>query len=244
MEINGIVMVNTLMHQMQVGETRFLPAGAFIISEHEVFIRTNSNVSPLKDKDYIVPIKRIGTGEEDFAIDFFIACYFFKQQLTEEEKNTLKNNPRIIGPYPIETEVYKPFDYRVQSYPRMDIGELMEALVEINQYILDTKQNEVYIEDRKTLRMLIKRKLQDISIDQLQNFEKDFEEIPEEENENGNLINFCADEEILHFIKKRIAEAKNFSTMTIEELEEEKRKAISTADYELAGKIQAIINKK
>lgn len=246
MEIKGTIMVSPLMFQMEVGQESFLHSSAMILIEGSLFIDTRYGVSILKnyEKNYIFPIKRTGDGIDDFEIDFNVIFFLYNQKLTEKEMDFIQNDPYIIGPYEVKTEIYQPLQYREQTYPRMDLDELMESFTTINQYLESLPDDIKYLGDKKTLKRLIQEKLGNMPIDQLQNLEKDFEEIPEEENENGNFKNFWADEEILYFIRKKIAEAKNFSTMTIEELENEKSEAINSGNYELAAEIQAIIDKK
>src|SRR3989338_3013535 len=121
MKINGIMLVSPLMYQMEVGKTGYLSIDGIIPTGDEVFFHTMSSVSSKKNAEHIIPIKRIGTGKDEFEIDLNVAFYFYNRNLNSKKKQNLKKDPYIIGPFPIATEMFLQDNYRKQTYPRMDI---------------------------------------------------------------------------------------------------------------------------
>ena len=249
MKINGTVIVSPLMSQMEVGQNGFMLTEAVtVINGSEVFIDTNSSISEIKsEKKYVLPVKRAGPGEEDFEIDFNVAYYFFNNSVTQEAREKLKTRKNLIGPYPIKTEVYKTGDYRKQSYPRMDFDELTASLIDVNTLLEDLPDNEIALGDRKELRKLIKAKLTELPIKELEYYIKCFSPVSDEDNQNGEIVNYLADERILNFIMERIQSSKaqqKLEEMSREELEKELSTATQNEDFERSMYIQDIIKKK
>ena len=192
MKLKGILLVSPLMSQMSIGQIGFLTADAIIVANNrEIFIDTGKSISQIKNMEtgYTIPITRTGPGKEDYELDFDITQKFFNNEINEETKEKYKEIPEIIGPFPINVELYQALNYRKQLYPRMDLRELMDDLVLTNQYLQEWTDNEIYLEDKKYLRRLIKEKLKNLSIKELEVYQKTFGPLSDEESENGEIIN-------------------------------------------------------
>lgn len=249
MKIKGTVIVSTLMSQMEVGQTGYMLTEAItVINGEEVFIDINSSVSETKsEKKYVLPVKRTGPGKDEFEIDFNVAYYFFNNNISPEERERLKAAKNLIGPYPIETEIYKSGNYRQQSYPRMDLDELTSSLIDVNTLLDDLPENEIAIGDRKELRKLIKTKLMELPIKELEYYKRCFSPLDEEESQNGDMVNYLADEKLLNFIIERIRNFKmqqKLEEMSKEELEKELATANQQEDFERSSYIRDMIKKK
>lgn len=242
-------MVSPLMSQMEIGQTGYIHTNAItVINGDEVFININSGISETKrGGKYLIPIKRIGPGIEDFEIDFNVAYYFFNNNVSQEEREKLKKTNKFIGPYTIKSEIYRAGNYREQGYPRMDLDELMDALININQLLDEIPEHEVYTGDKKELRRLIKEKLNEMSAKELEYYIKSFSPLEEENSQNGEIINYLADESILKFIIERIKSIKTqqkLEDLPTEELKEKLKIANNNQNFELSAQIRDIINKK
>ncbi len=238
------------MSQMEVGQTGYLSTDAIAIMNNcEVFINTGSSISQIKNPDtkHTLPITRTGLGKTDFEIDFYTTSYFFNNEVDEETEEKYKKNPRYIGPFPIEVEIYRALSYREQLYPRMDLSELISDLVLTNQYIEDMPDNEVYLEDKKQLRILIKEKLKTVSIKELEIYQKTFEPFSEEESDGGAIKNYAEDRGIVNRIiqyKQILKAQQGLEEMSVEELKKELEISNSNEDFERSTLILQIMNIK
>lgn len=250
MKINGIILVSPLMSQMSVGQSGFLTTEAItVMNNREIFINTGKSISQIKTPNtgYVIPITRTGGGKEDFEISFNIAINFFNNEVNEEVKMKYKENSNLIGPFPIESEVYQALDYREQLYPRMDLRELTDDLVLTNQYLQETPDNEVYLEDKKRLRIFIKQKLKKLSLRELEMCQKDFEPLSEKESEGGEIINYIEDKGIVNFILQQIQNLKaqqGLEEMSVKDLEKELETANGNEDFERSTLILQIMTIK
>ena len=250
MKIDGILLVSPLMSQMEEKEKGFLTSDAIIVANNrEIFIDTGKSISQIKNVEtgYTIPITRTGKGKEDFELNFDITQKFFNNEINEETKEKYKGNSEIIGPFPINVELYQALNYRKQLYPRMDLKELMDDLVLTNQYLEDWPDNEIYLEDKKYLRRLIKEKLKNLSIKELEVYQKTFGPLSDEESENGEIINFVEDSGIVNFIIQLIEKLKahkTFEDMSKEELKKELLLANANEDFERSSLIRDIMEKK
>lgn len=263
MKITGKVMVSKLMFQMgyneetKKGEKGFLTHTAITLAEKEIYINTKGTFSPTKNEDHVIPIERIGKGKDDFAIDMNLPLNFYNKILDAEQKDALAKDPYIIGPFAIETELYDENDYRKQTYPRMDMAQLIGTFAAVNEQIAINGDSEYLnkhlVEDRKALKRLIKEKLlQEKEIDNLKLYEKQFSPFnEEEESKNEGFPNYIADEEILNGIRTLIEEyekgheeRKALEIMGIPELKKEMKKAKEEEDYQKMAHIRDLIIEK
>jgi len=246
MKTKGTIIVTPLMSDMKEGQKGYLTTDAIVvINGNMVVIATGYSISEIKQDKYVLPIERTGTGNEDYEIDFNVARTFFNTNMSEEEIQKLKDSPNFIGPYPIVTEIVQPLNYREQAYPRMDLYELLEAFLQINQSLEDNPDNEMYMGDKKTLRKLIKGKLKELSLEEIRNYQNYFAPLNKEESNDGEIVNYAEDENIMNFVQSRIEELEQegirYEKMSIDELEKEKIKATNESKFELAGRIRDII---
>ena len=245
MKIKGIIMVNTLMFQMENGQEGYLSAAAVTIIDNNLFIDINGSISATKntERSHIIPIKRTGPGKEDFEIDFNITSYFYHEKLDQQKEKAIKGSENMIGPYPVTTEVYKQSKYRDQLYPRMDLNELFECFVQINQVLDVSPEEKSSLDDRKALRKCIKAKLSEMNFDELKEHEKNFSVLNEEESEGGTIINFLADENILNFIVNKLKDRK-LEDMSMEELKTELVTAQQEENWNRAKEVSEMIGQK
>lgn len=250
MKIKGIILVSPVMSQMIVGQSGFLASDAIIVvNNREVFINTGKSISQIKNAEtnYTIPITRIGPEKEEFEINFDIALNFFNNEMDEETKEKYKENSKLIGPFPINAELYQALNYREQLYPRMDLIELMNDLILTNQYLQEATENEIYIEDKKQLRKFIKKKLEHLSLKELETYKKTFGPLSEEESQDGEIINFLEDSKIVDFIvqlMQEIKEHKELKDMSKKELDIELLLANGKEDFERSSIIRDIISNK
>jgi len=247
MKLNGILLVSPLMSQMNIGQMGYLTTDAItVINNCEMFINTGKNVSQIKDTNtkHVIPIIRTGPGKEDFTLEFYIATNFINNEMDEKTQERYKENPNIIGPFvPDGVEVYQALDYRKQLYPRMDLMELMNELVLTNENLRDLPDNEI----KKYLRRLIKEKLKNLSLKELEVYQKTFGPLSEEESENGEIINYVEDSGIVNYIIQLIEKAKahkEIEDMSKEELKKELLLANDNEDFERSGYIRDLLEKK
>jgi len=250
MEIKGVIIVSSLMSQMEVGQTGYLTTEAItIMNGCEMFINTGSSISQVKNKTtlHTLPITRTGPGKEDFEIDFHISQYFINNEVDEETKKKYQLNPKLIGPFPIEVEIYRALSYREQLYPRMDLTELIEDLILTNQYLETSPDNEIYIEDKKVLRNFIREKLKEVDLDTLIIYQKTFSPLSEEESQDGEMVNYAEDEKILKFVIRRMEELQinqQLERMSLEKLHRELELSNRNEDFERSGILRDIIRQK
>lgn len=250
MEIKGIIMVSPLMFQMELGQEGFLSIDAAFLIDNELFINTRCSVAKSKNPTtkHVVPIKRIGTGQEDFEIDFNIAYFLYNEKKTESERQQIIDAPFIIGPYEVEIETYRPMNYREQIYPKMDLEELITSLVATNELLQGIPNNETYNGDKKRLRSLIKGKLKQLPLAELKTYEIEFTPLSEAESQDGIMVNYCEDENILEFIINRIgllqSQEEEMNTMSIEDLTNEMNKLLKDEKYVEATRYRDAINKR
>lgn len=248
MKINGVMLTSPLMSEMEVGQQGYLNVEAIIlIDNNKVFIDTRYGTSETEDIEiFIVPIKRIGPGKDDFEINFNITCFFCNRKLSKEERRDLENDEYILGPYPIDTEAKKDSEYRTQNYPRMNMEELIDALIGINQRSQDIGENEVIIGDKGILRRLINKKLDKLSLPELKDYKKQFSPVSEKQDEIG-FVNYVADEYVLDFIIQKIKKLKTQQKLEdrpIEELREEMARLLENQEFEEASTYRDIIIKR
>lgn len=248
MEIKGVLIVNPLMSQMEVGQTGFLDVEAITLSDNEIFIDTSYSISEIEEKEkYRIQIKRIGPGKEDFEIDFNTSYDFCNCKLSKEDKEDFAKDSNVIGPFQVITEIYKPNDYHEQLFPRLSLDRLLEALVIINTSLRENPDSERDLRDKEKLRELIKKKLSKCTLDEIKSWKKTFAEFTEEESENGKVFNALADEEILNFINKKINDLKTqqkLDDLSLQELEAEKKRLLENQQYEKAAVYRDAINRK
>lgn len=249
MEIKGIVLVTPLMYQMIEGQEGFLTTNAItVVNDEEVFIYTGSSISEIKDGDkYVLPIKRIGPNIDDFEIDFNIACTFYNNKCNEKEREIIKNRENTIGPFKIQVEVCHRDKYREQMYPRMDLEELIDVLIANNVLLDGSPDHDEFLANKAEIRRLIKVKLQKLSVQDLKTYQKTFSPLGEEDDENGTMVNYAADEKILNFIIQHIHKAKTqqkLEELPLEELKQELVLANEKEDFERSTLIRDIIKKK
>jgi len=249
MKIKGIVIVSPLMFQMEPGQKAFLDSNAAIFINNELFIDTRYSISTIKDdeRDYIIPIERVGSGKEDFEIDFNISYSLYNQKFSEKKKKHILQNEYIIGPYKVETEIYQPTNYQKQTYPRMDLDDLIDSFSSINELLEDYPQYETYLDDKKVLRNLIIEKFKESPLIVLKKYERYFLPIIKEEQKNGE-VSYVADKKIADFIFKQIEILTQMEgimeIMSIEELTTEMNRLLKEENYMGAALYRDAINKK
>ena len=86
----------------------------------------------------------------------------------------------------------------------MDWEQLMENLIANNEVLEVKPDDKDSIDDKQAMRECIKKKLSEYDVAELKIHEKEFTEPTPEEKAEGR-VNFIADENILRYIKKRIA---------------------------------------
>lgn len=249
MNIKGTIMLNTLMFQMEIEQEGYLSKESVIFTDNQVWIDTSGIVTATKEIDvfHVIPIKRTGPEKEDFEIDFNIAFCFYNQKLEVSEIEEIKKNQYMIGPYEVSSEVYKQSNYQNQIYPRMDIIELMNALVNTNKALESAPTDKDLLGDRKVLRGLIKNKISGFSIETLKCYEKYFTSFNEEESNEGEFKNYSADEKLLDFTQKLITTKEAhlcFEDMPVEELRIHMETAKSEEAWERVSHINNLIKKK
>jgi hypothetical protein len=244
MEIKGTIIITPLMSEMEVGQKGYLTTDAIVvINGNMVFIGTGYSISELKQDKYAIPIGRTGSGDEDYEIDFHIARSFFNTKVNKEDIQKIIDSKNFIGPYEVATEIEQLSNYREQCYPRMDLAELLNSLGEINELLGEDAESEIYKKDRAKLRKLIKGKLSNLPLEVLQNYEKTFSPLDDEESDGGREVNYFADEVILRFVKEKI-EILMLEEMEVPELIIEETNAARDLDFEKAGYIRKIIDRK
>lgn len=269
MKTKGIMLVNPLMSQMEIGQEGYLDSEAIILIENELFIDTSYSVLEVRDDKHLLPIKRLGPEKDEYEVDFNVVYYFCNRKLDKKEKKDLAENENIIGPYKIETEIYKPSDYRNQTYPRLDLDGLIETLITINELLEEGDKEDIVLrKDKEELKKHIKEKLCDLPLALLKEYQRDFLQTSEEEIIEGRKINYAADEDMFDFIKdcikkikkqKKLEEtsmeeletvltttdnAKDLEKMSIKELETELTITNNAEDFERSAHIRDIINSK
>lgn len=249
MIIKGKVLVNTLMFQMEIGQEGFLSTDAImIVNNKEIFINTGMSISEVKMEDkHIIPIKRTGPNIDDFEIDLDIAISFYNNKCTEEERTSIMERKNSIGPFKVDTEKYHPERYREQLYPRMDMEELVNALVLNNTMLESTPGDEVYLGNTKVIRGLIKVRIQKLPLQELKMYQKTFLPLTEAEIEEGEMVNYAADEKIHNLINQQIQKfkvQKRLDEMSKEELQIELELANENQDFERSSEIVKIMRKK
>ncbi len=244
MKIDGVLIVNRLMYQMEVGQKGLLDVDAITLSDDEIFIDTSYSISEEEETEkYRIQIERTGEGKEDFAINFNTVYDFCNCKLDEKDKEDLKKDPNVIGPYKVKTEILKPKNYCKQIFPRLNLDGLLKALIIVN----DSPNSDTYLEDKSTLRKLIKEKLSKLTLDDLKKLKKTFSEYTEEEIITEGGVNLLADEEILKFINKKIDDFKTqqkLDDLSLQELEAEKKRLLENQQYEKAAVYRDAINRK
>lgn len=248
MKINGVMLTSPLMSEMEVGQQGYLNVEAIIlVDNNKVFIDTRYGTAETEDNEiYIVPIKRIGPGEDDFEINFDITCFFCNRKLNGKKRTNLENDEYILGPYPIDTEAKKDAEYRTQNYPRMNMEELIDSLIGINQRYQEGYETDIALGDKDVLRVLIQKKLDKLSLSALKDYEKQFSPITEKQSESG-FINYVADEYVLDFIIQKIKKLKTQQKLEdrpIEELREEMARLLENQEFEKASTYRDIIIRK
>jgi hypothetical protein len=248
MKISGTALITPLMSEMKVGQKGFLTTDSIVIvNGNTIFIGTGYSISDIKIDKYKLPIERTGPGEEDFAIDFYIPAQFFNTKLKDEDLQKLKENKNFIGPYQIETELYQAMNYQKQTYPRMDLLELLENFAEVNKLCMGNPDNEYCEEEKKLLRKLIKSKFREMPVNLVKDYSKYFAPLSKEESNDGELVNYSEDTYLHNFISQRISECEEtelLRSMSLKELEVEKEKAIREEYYEKGRRIQNVIEEK
>ena len=243
-------MISPTLLEMEVGQKGFLDAKAIrIINNKELFICKTGNVSDeeILNLDFIIPIERIGERESDFIIDINVNYFFFNEKRNEKEKKQIYGNGNFIGPFQVLTERYQPKDYRTQQYPRMGINELIEAFIGTNILLDETESpNKTFLEDKKALKKLIKKKLSKINdVETLKVYEEMFSSNSDtdEEDERKYIVSENIVNHIRHCIANLTAQS-GFDNMSVQELEDAKKTALNENRYEDAAVIRDIINKK
>lgn len=249
MKINGKLLVNPIMSQMDVGQEGYLVAEAIIIvNNEEVYIKTDSSIAENNDGEkYIIPIKRVGPGTEDFEIDFNIAFRFLNNVCNESEKMKIKEVQTVIGPFTIQTEVYRISNYKEQIYPRMSLESLIESFAANNQLIQTGEGSEKMKENIIDLRKRIITKLKELPLERLRNYENEFAPLDEEESEDGEMINYAEDEGIHSCIAlqmKKLKSQRKLEDMSLTELETELAIATERQEFEKSCSIRDAIKKK
>lgn len=243
MKIKGKFLVYTSMKEMSVGQSGFLDIGAiFIDTKGSIYIDTNYSVSDKPEKEHAIPVKRTGDKKDDFEIDADISYCFDCYPISEDEKT-----PGIIGPYKVETEVFREATYRQQIFPRMHWKELLSSLIVANEAIFSLGSQEDDLKDQKAIKAEIIKKIEGFSLPELKKAKDTFKPATAEETEIGN-INMVADEEIHHLICKRIkelrAETDEFKGKSIEDLKEEETIASESGDFKRAALIRDLRKQK
>lgn len=249
MKIKGSIMLNTLMFQMEIEQEGYLSKESIIFSDNQVWIDASGIVTTTKEIEalHVIPIKRTGPGKEDFEIDFNIAFCFYNQKLEENEVEEIKKNKYMIGPYSIPSEMYKQSNYQNQTYPRLDIIELMNALVNTNKGLEVVSTDKDLLDDKKILRRLIKDKLSELGIETLKSYRKYFTSFSEEESNGGEFKNYSADEKLLKFTQNLITTKEAhlcFEDMSVEELRIHMETAKQEEAWERVSHISNLIIKK
>jgi hypothetical protein len=249
MIIKGRPLVNTLMFQMEVGQEGFLSTDAImILNNKEIFINTGMSISEVKmEEKHVIPIKRIGPNEDDFEIDLDIVVSFYNNNCTEEERTVIMERKNSIGPFEVDSERYHPEFYREQTYPRMDLEELIDALAGNNSMLQSVPDDEVFIGNVRVIRKLIKEKIQKLPIQELKKFQKTFIPLTEEQKETGGMVNYAEDEKIHQLINTKIQELKTqkqLKDMNREELEAELVLANEEQKFERSIEIVKIMKGK
>ena len=255
MKIKGNPLVNPLMLEMTEGQKGYLDANAIIIEGNNVFVDTTYCVSAEKKEEYSLPITRTGPWKEDFEIDFNIINCFDQGILKEKNKEEIKNDINILGPYPIKTENHKPLQYREQMYPRMDWLELVNALLDANETLECISDDQVSIKNKVELKKCFKNKIDELDLLELEIRKSSFSQPTPKELEIGR-INILADKELFDYMNTKIqilqAKEKGKKTqdqiklkdLSLDELEILKKQALEEEEFEYMGKIEEAINYK
>ncbi len=248
MEINGVIIVTPLMSEMEVGQSGYLTTDAIVVvNKSKLFIAIGYSISEIKSEKYRIPITRTGPGKEDYKIDFNITALFYNSYLNEEEFQAAAESNKFIGPYNVQTEIYRPLEYCEQQYPRMDLLELIKEFGEVKNTLLEIPDDKKAQEDIKELRKFLKMKFMELSLKELRLYEISFDPLSEEMSEGGEIINYIEDKKMSQFIHKLIEDLEEhieLQDLPVDELEKRKKTATDNSNFELAGKIHNIIIKK
>ncbi len=249
MKINGKLLVNPIMSQMQEGQEGFLVAEAIIIvNSEEVYINTASSIAENNDGEkYIIPIKKIGPGPEDFEIDFNIAFRFLNNVCNKNEEMKIKEVQTVIGPFKIQTEVYKISNYKEQVYPRMTLELLIDSFA-VNKELIENDQGSEKTEENVIdLRKRIIAKLKELPLEKLKIYEDMFAPLNEEDSEDGEIINYIEDEGIdscVELLIKKFKSQRKWEDLSLAELQTELSIATERQEFEKSCSIRDVINKK
>jgi len=200
---NRAILVHKPMNDMVVGEKGFFDGDGIYLIYGKCYIDTNFSVSPKKSDIHTVPIERTGPEKGEFELDFFTIEVFYPKFTTQQIHNMLNDNA-VMCVEDVEIEIHDPVNYRTKMFPRMDWEQLMENLIANNEVLEVKPDDKDSIDDKQAMRECIKKKLSEYDVAELKIHEKEFTEPTPEEKAEGR-VNFIADENILRYIKKRIA---------------------------------------